>query len=143
MVVKQKGESQNGGNNKTKHAKFSEKWIFLPPDTHTMYMCVSGGKECSFFGKFGVLCFVTYISKFIFLPYYQRFFAGFNLFLKCFCYIWESCKTLKAMRLIMKPERTCMELLPKKIAFLSFYVARRTFALNLKLIRYFFLIKVN
>ena len=25
---------------------------FLPPD-----MCVSGGKKCSFFGKFGVLCF--------------------------------------------------------------------------------------
>ena len=37
----------------------------LPPDTHT-YMCVSvgkkcgvsGGKKCSFFGKFGVLCFL-------------------------------------------------------------------------------------
>ena len=29
----------------------------LPPDTHT-YVCVSGGKKCSFFGKFGVLCFL-------------------------------------------------------------------------------------
>ena len=29
---------------------------FLPPDTHT-YVCLSGGKECSFFGKFGELCF--------------------------------------------------------------------------------------
>ena len=29
---------------------------FLPPDTHT-YVCVSGGKKPSFFGKFGVLCF--------------------------------------------------------------------------------------
>ena len=30
---------------------------FLPPDTHT-YVCVSPGKKCSFFGKFGVLCFL-------------------------------------------------------------------------------------
>ena len=29
---------------------------FLPPETHT-YVCVSGGKKPSFFGKFGVLCF--------------------------------------------------------------------------------------
>ena len=37
-VIRQKGESQNGCFKKTKHAKFSEK--------------------CSFFGKFGVLCFL-------------------------------------------------------------------------------------
>ena len=30
---------------------------FLPPDTQT-YVCVSWGKKCSFFGKFGVLCFL-------------------------------------------------------------------------------------
>ena len=34
-------------------AKFSEKLHFLPPDMH-MYMCVSGGKKCLFFGKFYV-----------------------------------------------------------------------------------------
>ena len=28
-VIRQKGESQNGGNKKTKHAKFSEKRTFL------------------------------------------------------------------------------------------------------------------
>ena len=33
------------------YAKFSEKLHFLPPDMH-MYMCVSGGKKCLFFGKF-------------------------------------------------------------------------------------------
>ena len=33
-VIKQKEKSQNGGNKKTKHAKFSEKWLFLIPDTH-------------------------------------------------------------------------------------------------------------
>ena len=30
-VIRQKGESQNGGNKKTKHAKFSEKRTFLTP----------------------------------------------------------------------------------------------------------------
>ena len=30
---------------------------FLPPDTRT-YVSVSGGKKCSFYGKFGVLCFL-------------------------------------------------------------------------------------
>ena len=30
-VIGQKGESQNGGNEKTKHAKFSEKRILLTP----------------------------------------------------------------------------------------------------------------
>ena len=35
LVIKQKGKSQNGGNKKTKHAKFSKKpEHFLPPDTH-------------------------------------------------------------------------------------------------------------
>ena len=63
-VIMQKGESQNGCYEKTKRTKFTEKRIFftpwywgilltpgyfLPPDT--------GSKECSFFGKFGVLCF--------------------------------------------------------------------------------------
>ena len=40
-----------------KAAKFSEKRTFLTPDTHTV-VCVSGGKECSFFGKFGELGFL-------------------------------------------------------------------------------------
>ena len=39
-VIRQKGESQNGYFKKTKHANFSEKEHFLPPDTQT-YMCVS------------------------------------------------------------------------------------------------------
>ena len=39
-VIRQKGESQNGYFKKTKHASFSEKEHFLPPDTQT-YMCVS------------------------------------------------------------------------------------------------------
>ena len=36
-------------------------------------MCVSGGKKCSFFGHFGVLCFLeTPALRFAFLPYYRR-----------------------------------------------------------------------
>ena len=39
---------------------------------HT-YVCVSGGKKCSFFGNFGVLCFLeTPVLRFALLPYYQR-----------------------------------------------------------------------
>ena len=35
--------------------------------------CVSGGKKCLFFGKFGVLCFFeTPVLRFVLLPYYQR-----------------------------------------------------------------------
>ena len=44
-----------------------EKRTFLTP-------CVSGGKKCSFFGKFDVLCFLeTPVLRFALLPYYRRF----------------------------------------------------------------------
>ena len=60
-------------NYKTKHAKFSKKKrTFLHTDTHT-YVCVSGGKKCSFFGKFGVICFlVTSVLRLTLLTYYRR-----------------------------------------------------------------------
>ena len=36
-------------------------------------VCVSGCKKCSFFGKFGRLCFfVTSVLRFAFLPYHRR-----------------------------------------------------------------------
>ena len=36
-------------------------------------MCVSGGKKCSFFGKFGGLCFLeTPVLRLAFLPYFRR-----------------------------------------------------------------------
>ena len=47
---------------------------FLPPDTHT-YVCVSGGKKCLFFEKFGVFCFLeTHVLRFAILPYYRQYF---------------------------------------------------------------------
>ena len=37
------------------------------------YVCVSGGKKYSFFGKFGGLCFLeTPVLRFALLPYYRR-----------------------------------------------------------------------
>ena len=39
----------------------------------TAQVCVSGGKKCSFFGIFGVLCFLkTTVWKLTLLPYYRR-----------------------------------------------------------------------
>ena len=38
---------------------FPKKEHSLHPDTHMYVVCVSGGKECSFFGKFGVLLFLV------------------------------------------------------------------------------------
>ena len=43
---------------KQRMLNFPKNGHFLPPDTHT-YVCVSGGKKCPFFGKFGVLCFLV------------------------------------------------------------------------------------
>ena len=43
---------------------------FLPPNTYA-YVCVSGYKKCSFFGKFGMLCFLETrfdIRSFALLP---------------------------------------------------------------------------
>ena len=34
---------------------FAKNEHFLPPDMH-MYVCISGGKKCLFFRKFGMLC---------------------------------------------------------------------------------------
>ena len=50
---------------------FPKKEHFLPPDTHT-YVCVSGGKKCSFFEKFAVLCLLeTSVLRFALLSYYR------------------------------------------------------------------------
>ena len=45
----------------------------ISPETYT-YVYLSGGKKCSFFGKFGMLCFlVTLVLRFAILPYYRRY----------------------------------------------------------------------
>ena len=68
-VIRQEGESQNGCFKKIKHAKFSGERPFTP-----WYAHMHVGKKNSFFGKFGVLCFLKIrVLRFAFLPYYRRF----------------------------------------------------------------------
>ena len=70
-IVREKGEFQNGCFKKTKHAKFSWERTFLTP-WYSHARVRSGGKKCSFSGKFGVLCFLeTTVLKFALLPYYR------------------------------------------------------------------------
>ena len=50
-VIRLKGKSQQGGNKKTKRAKFSEKHSYSLKHK----VCVSGGKKCLFFRSFAIL----------------------------------------------------------------------------------------
>ena len=51
---------------------FPKKEHFLTPDMYTC-VCVSGGKKCSFFGKFNVLCFLaTPVLRSSRLPYCRQ-----------------------------------------------------------------------
>ena len=45
-----------GVSRKQSKPNFPKNKHFLPPDMHN-YVCILGCKKCSFFGKFGVLCF--------------------------------------------------------------------------------------
>ena len=68
------GEFENGCCKKTNHTKFSKKINISYPlmDAHT-HTCVSEGKNCLFFGKSGVHCFLAITAlKFVHLPYYRR-----------------------------------------------------------------------
>ena len=55
-VIRQKVNLKTGVSRKQSTPNFPKNEHFLPPDTH-MYVCVSGSKKCSFYGKFGVLFF--------------------------------------------------------------------------------------
>ena len=74
-VIRPTGECQNGCYKKRKQnmLNFPKNEHFLPSDTHTQVCVYQGDKKCSFFGKFGVLCFlVTPILRFALLPCYRR-----------------------------------------------------------------------
>ena len=47
-----------------------------------------GGMKCSFFGKFDVFCFlVTFVLKFVLMPYYRRIRKVLNMYTYCqFCW---------------------------------------------------------
>ena len=58
LVIRRKVESQDDATNKQSTLNFPKNEHFLPPDAHTN-VCISGGKKCLLFGKFGVLCFLV------------------------------------------------------------------------------------
>lgn len=76
-VIRQKSESQNSSNKKTKCAKFFENKHFLPL-IRTRTCVVSIGKKYSFFREFVVFCFLdNSVLGFAFLRYYWRIIAYF------------------------------------------------------------------
>ena len=60
---------------------------FLPP------LCISGDKKCSFFGKFGMLCFLeTPVCRFAYLPYQRHiplWMQGWKICVCCIRTFWE------------------------------------------------------
>ena len=61
------------------HQIFRKTNIFCPLETLTK-VCVSGGKKCSFFEKFGVLCFIeTPVLRLAFLLYCRRTMQHFSI----------------------------------------------------------------
>ena len=68
-------QSFPGVSRKQSTPNFPKNKHFLPSDTYT-YARVSGGRKCSFLGKFGALCFLeTSVLRFALLPYYRRFYC--------------------------------------------------------------------
>ena len=71
LIISKRANLKTVVSRKQSTPNFPKNEHFLPPDTHT-YVCVSGGKKCSFFGKFGVLCFLeTPVLRFVLLSYYR------------------------------------------------------------------------
>ena len=70
-VTRQNGESQNEFfQKKNKARQIFRKTNISHPLIRT-YVCVSRGKKCSFFGKFGVLCFFeTPVLRLVILLFY-------------------------------------------------------------------------
>ena len=73
LVIRQKWNLKKEIKRKQSPSNFMKNKHFSPSDTHK-YVCVSRSRKYSFFGKFGVLCFlVTSVLRFVLLSYYRRF----------------------------------------------------------------------
>ena len=77
LVIRQKGETQNGGNKKTKHVKFSEKRTFLTPWDAQVRVRIMGWEKFVFRKIWHVLlsCYLCFkICPFALLPklYYTQ-----------------------------------------------------------------------
>ena len=68
LVIRQKGKYQNGGNKKTKHAKFSEKTNVSYPLIHTRTCAYQGVRNVQvflfFFFSENLTCFVFLLPRF-------------------------------------------------------------------------------
>ena len=66
---------------------------------HT-YVCVSGGKKCSFFGKFGVLYFFeTPVLRFALLLYYWRVLPGQLFVVSTLIWLWFLCLVIDTFKI--------------------------------------------
>ena len=91
-VIRQKGKSQDGGNRKAKHAKFSVK----KPRTFLPHL-IQWVRNVHFFRKIGVLCFVvTSVLRFTFLPYYWQLVWPIS---SQFSHLLNPCMARKSMKL--------------------------------------------
>ena len=76
------GNIKAGVSRKQSTPNFPKNDYFLLPDTHTYVRVRVMGKKYSFFGKFGVLCFLEIaVLRFALLPYYRRTTGSFRFFI--------------------------------------------------------------
>ena len=102
LVIMQKANLKTEVYKKTKHTRFLKKCTFFTTwYAHELFYkivnstvsffakklaCVSGGKKCSFFGKFGVLSFlVSFVLRFALWPYHTRWNCWMLLFQEVYC----------------------------------------------------------
>ena len=114
---KAKGRNSNWMFKENKARRISRKTNIPPPDAHT-HVCVSGGKKCSFFGKFGMFCFLeTPALKFDLLPYYRRVVVTYPLYLSFADQCWSQVFTRTSYYLSRFKMRQCACMLISKAQF--------------------------
>ena len=64
----------------------------------TLLMCASGGKKCSFFGKFGVLYFLeTLVMRFVLFALLS---TNISIALRCFLLLCSNVTTMEIKKII-------------------------------------------
>ena len=129
LVIRQKDESENGDNKKTKHEKFSEKQIFLTPwYAHVRtYVFVSRGKKCSFFGKMACyvfllplfwdssLCLITDELQFLFQRNFKLVHSSSKAIISNFCGVLQKAET-RVRRRISFSRKAVILICPNKLS---------------------------
>ena len=123
--LQQKGESQNGCYKKAKHAKFSEKQTFLTPWYVNIRVHIRGTKY-SFFGKFGVLCFLeTSVLRFALFPYYRQYFVR-NVLHNAFVFKMALLWRFSWINFFAEPKKKRMD----RMILLVFFISNSIFCLS-------------